>query len=348
MSGLYLLPDDWYERQNVAYWLNTRATELDVAGHTVTLGTGETLPYDRLVLAVGARSQVPPIAGASTAGCFVLREADDAVRIRAYAQEHGAARAVVIGAGPLGIEAAYALRELGLAVSLLIRGERLLPRHVDERCSALLSEYLSGRGIAIIAGAEVAAIDGPDRVRGLALGDRRHLAADLVVVCAGLAPNADLARTAGIAVRRGVVVDPMMRTSAADVLAAGDLAELDGHISGLWTTAVTQATVAARNAVGGNEAVPLEPPTMRLKGIGLDVISAGRVEPGPGGEVIVREAPDDGAYARLVVNAGRLTGAVLLGMVDEVPAVLGAVRDRTPVDPVRLRTGDWSALPAPQ
>src|SRR5262249_35053632 len=114
MAGLFLLAEDWYERRDITCWLNTRAVGIDLPAHQVALGTGERLAFDRLVLATGARADVPAIAGATTPGCFVLRDADDAIKIRAYVQEHGASRAIVVGAGPLAIEGAYALHELGL------------------------------------------------------------------------------------------------------------------------------------------------------------------------------------------------------------------------------------------
>ncbi|MCU1389275.1 MAG: hypothetical protein JWL72_2613, partial [Ilumatobacteraceae bacterium] len=126
MQGLYLLPAGWYERNRVTLWLNTRVASIDREGKTVRLGTGHELAYDRLVLATGGRASVPEIEGFGGSGSFVLREADDAIRIRAYAQEHDEHRAVVAGGGLLGLEAAHALHELGMSVTVLERSSRLL------------------------------------------------------------------------------------------------------------------------------------------------------------------------------------------------------------------------------
>jgi len=345
MAGLFLLAEDWYEQRSITCWLNTRAVAINLPARQVEVGTGQRLGFDRLIVATGGRGHVPAIPGTHLPGCFVLREARDAADIRVYVQEHQAATAVVVGAGPLGVEAAHALHELGLAVWLLARGSRPLRDHVDKRCAALLSGYLAARGIAVVPNTAVAAVHGPDRVRAVTLADGRRLTVDLVLVCAGLVPNVELARVAGLAVGRGVLVDAHMRASAPGVFAAGDVAELDNRIPGLWPTAVAQATVAAHNALGDWESARAAPAPMMLKGIGIDLASAGRITGGPADEVVVRDVPDRHEYARLVVSAGRLAGAVLLGLPRETPAILRAVRSATPVpDVAALRAGDWTAL----
>jgi nitrite reductase (NADH) large subunit len=343
MAGLFLLAEDWYERRAITCWLNTRAVGVDLPARQVALGTGERLAFDRLILATGARADVPPMEGAATPGCFVLREADDAVRIRAYVQEHRASRAIVVGAGPLAIEGAYALHELGLAVSIVVRGPGLLRRHVDGRCATMLAGYLGARGIALVPGAGVAAVHGGDRVRSATLTDHRRLPADLVLLGVGATPEVQLARSAGIAVRHGILVDERFRTSAAGVYAAGDVAELRGQVTGLWPAAVAHAEVAAANVLGEQRTASAVDTPMLLKGVGIDLVSVGRVHPNPGDTVLTHEDHVRYAYGRVVVESGgRLAGAVLLNLPREAPAILAAARDRTPARSVdALRTPDW-------
>jgi NADPH-dependent 2,4-dienoyl-CoA reductase/sulfur reductase-like enzyme/ferredoxin len=342
MAGLFLLADDWYERHDITCWLNTRAVALDLPSRTVVLGTGEPLAFDRLVLATGARADVPPIAGAETPGCFVLRDADDAVHIRAYVQEHRATRAAVVGAGPLAVEGAYALHELGLEVSMVVRGPALLRRYVDQRCAALLTGYLGARGIALVPGAGLSEVHGGDRVRAATLTDGRRLPVDLVLVAVGATPDAGLAKAAGIAVRHGILVDDELRTSAPGVYAAGDVAELRGEVTGLWPTAVAQANVAAANALGAHQTVPATATPMLVKGLGIDLVSVGRVHPVAGDTVLTREDPARYAYGRLVVSAGRVAGAVLLNLPREAPAILSAVRAGAPTVSIdAVRTAQW-------
>ena len=345
MQGLYLNPDAWYEEHAVTPWLNTRARSIDRIRQTVELGTGESLRYDRLILATGSRSFVPAIDGFGGPGSFVLRTAEDALGLRAFTQRNGAATAVVAGGGLLGLEAAYALHKLGLRVTVLERGDRLLRRQLDARASALLHAYLEGLGLAILCDAETAAVEGDGRVRMAHLADGRGVEADVFLAAAGITPNAELARAAGLAVNRGVLVDERMRTQDHAILAAGDVAEHAGRVHGLWPVAVAQAEVAADNAVGGRKEYRGSVPFTMLKVVGVELTSVGRFEEQATDEVIVLEEPG-GRYRKLVIEDGRIVGAILLGHSAEVAAVRTAIDRGFPVGGVMdaLRAGRWTAL----
>jgi nitrite reductase (NADH) large subunit len=345
MQGLYLNPEKWYEEHGITPWLNTRASSIDRLRQTVQLGTGETLPYDRLILATGSRSFVPPIPGFGGPGTFVLRTADDALGLRAFAQRHGARRAVVAGGGLLGLEAAYALHKLGLRTTVLERGDRLLRRQLDAHASALLHGYLEGLGLTLLTDAETTALEGNGRVSMAHLADGRGVEADVFLVAAGIAPNAELARSAGLAVNRGVLVDERMRTQDHSILAAGDVAEHSGRVHGLWPVAVEQAEVAADNAVGGDKEYRGSVPFTMLKVVGVELTSVGRFEEQPGDEVVALTEPG-GRYRKLVIEDGRIVGAILLGYSAEVAAVRTAINRGFYVGGVMdaLRAGRWNAL----
>ena len=149
MSGLFLLDEKWYAEKGVTAWLNTIATKIDTGARRVLLGTGEVLAYDRLILATGGSGVHPPVEGFGAPGSFVLRSAQDALEIRRYAQQHGCRDAVVAGGGLLGLEAAYALAELGLRVTVLERGTRLLSKQIDERASELVHAHFDRLGITV-------------------------------------------------------------------------------------------------------------------------------------------------------------------------------------------------------
>jgi nitrite reductase (NADH) large subunit len=345
MQGLYLNPEQWYDEHAITPWLNTRARSIDRIRKEVLLGTGETLPYDRLILATGSRSFVPPIAGFGGAGTFVLRTADDALGLRAFAQRHGARSAVVAGGGLLGLEAAYALHKLGLRTTVLERGDRLLRRQLDARASALLEGYLDGLGLEILTDAETVALEGNGRVSMALLADGRGVETDVFLAAAGIAPNAELARSAGLAVNRGVLVDERMRSQDYSILAAGDVAEHAGRVHGLWPVAVEQAEVAADNAVGGDKEYRGSIPFTMLKVVGVELTSVGRFEELDGDEVVALEEPG-GKYRKLVIQDGRIVGAILLGYSAEVAAVRTAVNRGFHVGGVMdaLRAGRWNAL----
>jgi nitrite reductase (NADH) large subunit len=345
MQGLYLNPDAWYEEHGITPWLTTRARKIDRAAQQVVLGSGEALPYDRLILATGSSSFVPPIEGFGVPGTFVLRTADDALGLRAFAQRHGAQRAVVAGGGLLGLEAAYALHKLGLRTTVLERGDRLLRRQLDARASALLQAYLEGLGLEIARDAETVALSSDGRVNLAMLADDRMFPADVFLLAAGIAPNIDLARAADLQVNRGVLVDERMRTSDPHVLAAGDVAEHAGRVHGLWPVAVEQAEVAADNAVGGDKAYVGSIPFTMLKVVGVELTSVGRFEEQAGDDVVALEEPG-GKYRKLVIEDGRIVGAILLGYSQEVAAVRTAISRGFHVAGVMasLRAGRWETL----
>ena len=348
MQGLYLLPEQWYDEHGVHAWLNTQARRIDLRSRHVLLGTGDALPYDRLILAMGASAAVPAIAGLDRPGSFVLRQAADAMQIRGYAQQHGCRRAVVAGGGLLGLEAAYSLRRLGLSVTVLERGARLLSKQVDARCSELVGAHFAKAGIDVLPRSETAEVLGAPAVTGVALKDGRSLGCDMFLAAVGIRPNVELARDAGIPVGRGVLVDDRMRTQVPRVFAAGDVAEHGGQVFGLWPIATEQAQTAAVNALGGDAKLTAETPATILKGVGLELFSIGQVDAAPPDEAIVVDRPTIPSYRRLVLSGGRAVGATILGHhPKDLAAARKAVDDRAPVSAVAqhaIRSGNWSAL----
>jgi len=347
MQGLYLQPDSWYAERRITTWLNTRAVRLDLPAREVVLGTGERLRYDRLILATGSAAAEPPVPGFGIPGSFVLREAGDAIAIRAFAQRHGVRTALVIGGGLLGLEAAHALHQLGLGAAVLERSARLLHRQVDERASELLAGYFTGLGIEVHHGIDVVAVEGRERVQRVLLADGRAVPTELVLACVGIRPELGLALDAGLRVGRGVVVDDRMRTSAEDVFAAGDVAEFAGRVTGLWPTAVEQAQVAAANATSGEECFRPRDAAVILKGVGLDLAAAGRVLPAADDAVVLLDGEGRHDYLKLVIEpSGVLAGGLVLGRPADAPTVLDAVRARRQVGEslAALRAGDLDAL----
>lgn len=346
MQGLQLLPDSWYEDNVITTWLNTRARAIDREGRKVELATGDSLPYDQLIVATGSSSRVPPIDGFGGEGSFVLRTADDALAVRAFSQRHGCVRATVAGGGLLGLEAAYALHKLGLHVTVVEAGPRLMVQQLDARAAEILHAYVEGLGLKVVVGDIVSEIVANGRVRSVRLGDDTSLPSDIFLACAGVAPNVDLARDAGLDVQRGIVVDDHLRTSDEHIFAAGDTAEHRGRTYGLWPSAVEQAEIAADNAVGGEREYAGTSPVTVLKVVGVELTSIGRFEAEPSDEVIALEEDDGRRYRKLVIADGRVVGAILLGFSQDVSAIRTAVSRQLDVTSrlEELRTGRWEVL----
>lgn len=347
MQGLFLMPDAWYDDHKITCWLNTRVTRIDRDAKEVLLGTGETLKYDRLILATGSSSTVPPIEGFGKPGSFVLREASDALALRAYAQEHGCRQALVAGGGLLGLEASYALHKLGLHVGVLERGDRLLRRQIDAVGSQLLQDYLRGMGISIITQAEAKSLQGERAVEEVTLKDGRTLPCDLFLVSAGITPNVELASKAGLYAHHGILVDASMRTSDPAIFAAGDAVEFGGQVMGLWPPSVEQAEIAAANATGGDRHYTATTPVTMLKVVGINLTSIGQFEANsPEDIVIAQEDPVQHSYRKLVIRDGKIVGAILIGYPLDAPIVTNAVKQGTDVSMhiEALRAGNWDVL----
>ena len=347
MQGPYLLPGAWYDERKITCWQNTQAARIDRDAREVELATGETLQYDRLILAMGSRSFVPPIEGGEIPGTFVLREAEDAMEIRAFVQQHRSHDVVVAGGGVIGLEAGYAVHKLGQHTSVLERGDRLMRRQLDGRSSRMLQDHLEGLGMDVVLQADVDSVQGNGRVRDIVLKDGRTLPCDLFLICAGIRSNVDLAVEAGLDVERGVVVDDQLRTSDPNIFAVGDVASYRGRTYGLWPIAVEQGVVAAINSIGGDKAYEDTVPSTLLKVVGVELTSIGPPEPESEDDIVIAlEDVQEHRYRKIVVSEGRIVSAVLYGYQLEVPRVTDAIKKGIDVSDHldALKAGDWDVL----
>ncbi|MFN3655913.1 MAG: NAD(P)/FAD-dependent oxidoreductase [Pseudolabrys sp.] len=302
---------DWWRDRGVTLLYGHRAASIDPAIRRVRLAGGATLPYGKLVLATGSRPIRLGVPGMELAGVMTFRDLADVAAIEAAAADR--ARAVVIGGGLLGLEAAYGLAKAGARVSVVHLMDRLMERQLDARAGALLREAVETRGIAVHLNAETAAVRGRSKVEAVALADGTEIAADLVVVAAGIRPNTDLARTADLGIGRGVVVDDHLRTSRPDIYAIGECAEHRGVCYGLVEPAYEQARVLAAHLAGGKAHYAGSVLATNLKVSGVGVFSAGDFIGAAGTEQIVLSDAGLGTYKKLVIADGRLAGAVLFG-----------------------------------
>jgi nitrite reductase (NADH) large subunit len=308
-DALAIRSASWFEERRIRL-VRAEARHLDCAQRRVVLDDGGVVIYDRLVLATGAHPFVPPVPGVRRRGVHLLRTVADADAILEGAR-HGA-RGVCIGGGLLGIETAGGLAMRGLEVTILDQAGSLLPRQLAQSAGGRLTALLGGLGIDVRTGATTAEITGDESVRAVTLVDGSEVPADLVVIAAGVRPNAGLARSAGLAVNRAIVVDDSLRTSDANVFAAGDVAEHRGVSSGLWTVAMEQGQLAGRALAGRDVVFRGTPPATQLKVLAWTVLSIGRFEPdGPGDRVL--EQADTERLVRVVLRNDVLIGANLIG-----------------------------------
>ena len=337
----------WYLRQSVRLITGAAATAIDLEEREVAVGELTTLPFDRLVLATGSDPIRLPRPGMDLPGVITFRDLADVAAISDAAPR--GARAVVIGGGLLGIEAAYGLARLGVETTLLHVMDRLMERQLDRRAAVLIKAAIEAKGIRVLLEADTAAIDGVDRAEAIRLADGRVLPADLVVVAVGVRPAAELAKRAGLEVRRGIVVDDTLETSAPGVHAMGECAEHRGTAYGLVEPTYEQADVLARRLGGEDARYAGSLVAASLKVSGVPVFSVGLVADEAEAEPITFSDPATGTYRKLTIRDGRLVGAVLVGDVGEGPWYCDLIRSGEPVSSFRndLMFGRPSQPPEP-
>ncbi len=317
---------------------------LDPAAHTLLLACGERAGYDEVVLATGAHPVLPPLRGlypdgTPLAGVHSFRTLADCARLAEDAVR--SRRAVVIGGGVLGVSAARALAALGLAVEVVHQAPYLIERHLDEQAGQALRTALSALGVTVYPGNRARALHGGPRVTAVELASGYVLDTDLVVIACGARPRTALAHAAGLAVRRAVVVDDRLATSAPGVYAIGDCAEHGGTVHGLAGPAWKQADVLAARLSGADPDATYQGarPLSRLTAGPLEYAAFGEVgDDLPGTDVLRLADATRGSYKKLVLRGDRLVGGILLGDLATVGDLTRTYeRDEPlPADPLQL------------
>ena len=311
-AEIYGFSKEWFEDRGIRTQLGKKVVSINPATKELLLDDGTKADYDKLLLANGAHPFMPPAKGVEKTGVFTLRNMEDALKIRDYAKKVG--KAIVVGGGLLGLEFAASLRRLGQKVDVVEIFPRLLPNQLDVDGAAVFKRLVERIGINVVLGAKTQEILGEGTVSGIALDDGRELQGGLVLFSAGVRSNIELASEAGIKVNRGVVVDHYLETSAADIYAVGDVAEFEGRVYGIIPAAEEQARTAALNMLDKKIAYAGTIPSNTLKVVGIDLTSIGVVNPeGSKYEEVKRADVEKGIYRKIVLDKGKIVGAIVLG-----------------------------------
>jgi ferredoxin-nitrate reductase len=338
---LELRPASWYAARGVDLLAGSPAATLDLDRRQVVDASGMRHSYDALVLATGSRAFVPPIDGAELDHVHCFRTRRDAAEIAASAAASRAA--VVIGGGLLGLEAAAGLVAHGVPVTVVELADRVMPQQLDAGAGGVLARALGALAVQLRLGRSVGEITSTEVV----LDDGERLAAGVVVVAAGVRPETSLARAAGIEVGRGVLVDDELRSSAPSVWAVGECAEHRGVVAGLWAPIAEQARVAGAAVAGDPAGFHGVTPATTLKVAGIELFAGGEACARPGQDEIVFSDTRRGAYRKLVLDGGRLAGALLVGEASQARALSELLRTGASVPPALLEPGGVDASAPP-
>ena len=335
---------EWYRNNRIDLRLGVRITDINSKAHTVTGDDGSVTPYDKLLLATGSSPLMPAIAGAGTDGVFCFRNLNDTQMLMERVQP--GLKAVVIGGGLLGLEAARGLQLRGADVTVVHLMKTLMERQLDPIGGEYLQRKIEQLGVKVLLSHTTAAILGNGRVEGISFVNGYRMEADLVVIAVGIRPNAELGLAAGLTVNRGIVVNDYMETSDPDIFAVGECVEHNGVVYGLVAPLFEQGKVLAAT-ITGNRGPRYEGsiPESRLKIMGVDVFSAGFVQDAPGLEAVRYEDPAEGVYKKLTLKDGRLAGVILIGDLSDSHRYMEWLRNGTDLSGKRRRLLAPDAVP---
>lgn len=341
LSGEKLLDDillhtpAWYQDKNIRFIAEDAAVRIDRPRKQVHTQSARVIDYDRLILATGSQPFIPDIAGTSLKGVMSFRNIDDVQRMLDYTKSHR--HAVVIGAGLLGLEAAYGLLQRGMQVTVVHLMDRIMERQLDAQASQMLQRAIETQGIRVVTGAETEKLIGIDgQVQQVQLKDGSLLTADLVVFAVGIRPNIALAQSAGLRCNRGVLVNDTMQSYDPSIYAVGECTEYRGQTYGLVEPLWGQALVCASH-LAEHGRLSFQSPTVatQLKVSACEVFSAGVFEPEQAKTDIVFMDEKRQIYKRLIIKNDRLVGVVLFGDSDDAAWYAELIASQTVIAHIR-------------
>lgn len=301
----------WYRDNRIEVLTSQTAAKIDTETKQVVTEEGLEIKYDKLIIATGARSNVPPLKGADIPGVFTMRSLEDARRLKEALQT--ARKAVVIGGGVLGLEAVEEMVSQGIKVMVVEYNERLMPRQLDPDASERLKALMEAKGITLQLGVSTEEIIGDEAVKEVRLSNGEILPADVVLLSTGVKPNVELAQEAGVEVKQGIVVDQQMRTSIDGIYAVGDVAQFGERVIGLWPVSMEMGRIAGAAAAG--EWVEFKMPTIStmLAAFEREIFSIGDVN-WPDGQVrtVVVDDPSVNYFKKSYIKDGVLVGEIVI------------------------------------
>ena len=335
VEDIMLHPHAWYSDKSIRFIADDPAVKIDRPRKQIHTQTGIVVDYDRLILATGSKPFVPPVKGAELKGVVSFRDIYDVNTMLEYCENKR--NAVVIGAGLLGLEAAYGLKRRGMNVTVLHLMNRIMERQLDDRASQMLRHSIEQKGIRIITEANTEELIGTDgQVSQVRLKDGTVLDADLVVFAVGIRPNIGLAQSAGLRTNRGVMVNDTMQTFDPSIYAVGECIEHRSQTFGLVEPLWGQAFICASH-LAEHGSLTFKAPTVptQLKVSGVDVFSAGNFEPKDNFEDIILNDEKRQIYKRIIIQQDKVIGAVLFGDTEDGAWYAELIADQTPISNIR-------------
>ena len=329
INKLLLQKPEWYDQNNVQLHIGREAVAIDTEECKISLDNGEELFYDQLLLANGARNSSPHVEGIEKNNIYSIRQLTDIEEIRKKITDKNVV--LCIGGGIQNLEAAWAIRSQGKKVTIAEFQDRLMPKQLDRKASEILKRAVQDSGIKILLNTEITKITGAKEANGALTKDGKLIECDMVIYSVGIKPNIELYENTPLEINRGLVVDRHMRTNLDNIYAAGDVAEMNGCVIGLWSIAMEQGKIAGKN-MSGVEAIYTDIiPVTNMNAFHLSVFSIGNIDETSARHTITEESFDESSYTRIFIQENIIIGAIVIGNPKNNTLLKKFVENKTPL-----------------
>jgi NAD(P)H-nitrite reductase large subunit len=331
---------DFYRKNKVETVFGIKAISIDERKKEVYLENGDSISFDKLLIATGGKPIIPPVEGLNKKNVHTFIKMDDAKKLKEAAKP--GSKAVIVGGGLIGFKAAEGLHHLGVDVTIVELADRILSTILDAEGASLVSQSLQNDGIKIITGTTVDKIIGDEYVKGVLLKNGQELEADNLIIAIGVVPNVDVVKNTSISINRGILVDNTMKTSVEDVYAAGDVAEgydmlvESNRVVPIWPNAYMQGEIAGYNMIGINKSFKGIFPMNSIGYKNTNMITAGITNPQQEEfEIISKIDHNRKYYKKFVVKENRLVGFILINDIDRAGLFTGFIKNETDITPFK-------------
>jgi nitrite reductase (NADH) large subunit len=333
--------EKWFNMNNISVFPDTKVTNINADSRFVVTADGNQIPYDKLLICTGSKNRKLPVEGAAKKGVFTIREIQDAEDFKAYVEDQN--HSVIIGGGVQGLETAWALVKAGKKVTIVEAAPRLMPRQLDERTSLLLKDKIEAMGVGVYQNTSIKGLSGEGRVNGLLIKGGESINCDSIIYSIGIEPNLELTEAAGIETNRGIIVDEKMKTNVEDIYAAGDVAELNSEVEGLWGAAMEQGKVAGLNMAASKASYKKALPVTIFNAFNLGLFSVGLIDENKCDESVIE---DDGKekYTRVFIKDKKIVGVISLEVIAALAPYTKAIENEISLDGINLDGISVSAL----
>lgn len=318
---------EWYSENDVILYLDNKVISIDTNKRVVELSDGKIIGYTKLLLASGSHNVTPLISGINKHGVYTLKTLQDAWDIIERLED--AQIVLIIGGGVQGLETAWMMVQAGKKVILSHRSPRFMRTQLDEKASKLLEKAVLSSNIQILFNTQVSEVKGYDKVEGFMTTDGKSYECDTIIYSVGTKPNIDILNNTPIKTNNGIIVNEKMETNVESIYAAGDVAEYNNQIYGLWNIAIGQGKVAGYNIIGKDSIYKNIIPLTTLNAFNLSLFSMGIVDESKATDIVIDDRSEEGIYNKVLINNDKVIGAIVVGNIKVSPALKSAIEKET-------------------